>query len=63
MDWQQMAALGLVLLAAAYLVLRARRKRGLCGGCGDCGQPTIENRGRATQLISLDGLDEPKRGR
>ncbi len=60
MDWQQLAALGLVLLAAAYLVLRARRKRGLCGGCGDCGQaPPIENRGRATQLISLD---EPKPG-
>lgn len=56
MDFQQIAALGIVAVAAGSLALRLWRqvrggKGGSCGGCGECGRPPTAP--KATPLITL----------
>lgn len=58
-DWQTIAALALVGLAAAYLFARARRwwggkESGACGGCSACAAPTTS----APGFVSLDALQK-----
>ncbi|MBI1902328.1 MAG: FeoB-associated Cys-rich membrane protein [Planctomycetia bacterium] len=57
-SWQDAAALGLSLCAAAYIVsfvVRAlyRKARGGCGSCGSCASSAA---GGAPQLVGVDAL-------
>ena len=56
MDFQQIAALVIVAVAAGSLALRLwwqvrGSKGGSCGGCGECGRPSTAP--KATPLITL----------
>jgi hypothetical protein len=55
MDWQEIAALGIVALAFLWLLrtqVFPRGRRGGCGGCGGCASAAPDTE----KLISLDEL-------
>ena len=60
MDWQQLAALAIVV-AAAFWLIRTQilaPRRGGCGGCGSCpsaAQPITRPAGKGvSQLVQID---------
>jgi attachment p12 family protein len=67
MDWQQIAALAIVALAALWLVRTQilAPRRGGCGGCGGCGSapgPNTLTQAGNPPLVQIE-LDSPKAGR
>ena len=55
-NWQDIPALGLVLLASLYLAwrgLRLARSRGRCGGCSNCGDKKTEGKGGELPLVEI----------
>jgi hypothetical protein len=60
MDWQQAAALAIVVAAFLWLLRRtffSRGQNGACGGCGTCSHAARP--ASATQLVQLDAPSEP----
>jgi hypothetical protein len=66
MDWQQIAALAIVALAAIWLVRTQilAPRRGGCGGCGGCGslpRSEVSTQAGGTPLVQIE-LELPKAG-
>ena len=55
MDWQQITALGLVILAFAWLLWSQLLRRGKKGGCASCGA-CVSAPASPRALISADEL-------
>jgi hypothetical protein len=59
MDWQQIAALVIVAVAAIWLVRTQilAPRRGGCGGCGSCGSapgPNATTQAGSTQIVQIE---------
>jgi hypothetical protein len=62
-DWQNVAALAIVLTAAVYLIRRAwrtvaKKRAGGCGACGSC--PAGSADATAKTLVQLQPLAKPR---
>jgi len=62
-DWQNLAALAIVLSAVAYLVRRtwrtvAKKRAGGCGACGSC--PAGTESATAKPLVQLGTFAKPR---